>query len=244
MSGYTKLFSDIVDSSIWREDPGICKVWITLLALSDADGYVRGSDAWLADKAKVELSVCSEALLKFQSPDPISRTTTHDGRRIDKLDDGWLILNYLQFRDRLSNDASAASSRERVRRHRERYKALRNAQSVTSAVPVYASASSSVPEEDKSQREGTRFYEAFDQLIDASLKNERFISVWHSWVQDRKARRKALTIRAAELQLAKLKEYGSAKAIRAIEAAIERGWTGIFDPDQRNEPPRKTSRIT
>jgi len=146
MAGYTKLFSDIVESSIWQEPSDVRVVWLTMLALSDADGYVRGSPGWLASKAKVELRTCIDALQKFQEPDPSSRTPDNDGRRIEQLSDGWLILNYLAFRDRLSNDATAASTRERVRRHRERYRALRNVTSVTGGVSASASASDSVRE--------------------------------------------------------------------------------------------------
>ena len=143
MSGYTKLFSEIVDSSIWREPSDICKVWITLLALSDADGYIRGSPGWLAGKAHVSLATCEEALGKFQHPDHESRTPDNDGKRIDRLEDGWLILNYLEFRDRLSNDPKAQATRERVRKHRERYYALRNTKSVTPLVSASASVSAS-----------------------------------------------------------------------------------------------------
>jgi hypothetical protein len=141
MSGYVKLFSEIIDSSIWSEPHSTRVVWITLLALSDCDGYVRGSIGWLAGKAKVTNAECRAAIAKFLSPDPHSRTPDHDGRRIEALEDGWLVLNYLAFRDRLSSDPKAIATRERVRKHRERYMALRNAESVTPAVPASASVS-------------------------------------------------------------------------------------------------------
>lgn len=56
------------------------------------------------------------------------------------LEDGWLVLNYIAFRDRLSPDSKAIATRERVRRHRERYKALQALPSVTGAVSASASA--------------------------------------------------------------------------------------------------------
>ena len=142
VSGYTKLFSDIVESSIWNEPPDTCKVWVTLLALCDQDGYVRGSVGWLAGKARVSREKAEAAIQLFQKPDPESRTPDHDGRRIEQLDDGWLVLNYIAFRDRLSNNPKATATRIRVQKHRERYRALRNAESVTT--PVSASASVSV----------------------------------------------------------------------------------------------------
>jgi hypothetical protein len=101
-----------------------------------------------------------------------------------------------------------------------------------SLTKVQPSASASASEEE-SLREGTKEFEVFDQLIPESLKDPRFITVWHSWVQDRKTRRKTITIRSAELQLLKLKAFGVEKAMRAIDMAIEHGWTGIFDPDER-----------
>ncbi len=141
MSGYVKIFSEIVDSSIWEEDPKTCKVWITLLALCNCDGYVRGSSGWLAGKARVDKSVCESALEKFKNPDLRSRTPDNDGRRIEQLEDGWLVLNYLAFRDRLSSDPKAVATRERVQKHRERYIALRNKKSVTPSDSASASAS-------------------------------------------------------------------------------------------------------
>ena len=96
--GFTKLDSGIVDSSIWDEDGDTCKVWVTLLALSDAEGFVRGSPGWLARKSKVALEKCDSALLKFLSPDPASRNPTNEGRRIKSVDNGWRLLNHADFR--------------------------------------------------------------------------------------------------------------------------------------------------
>ena len=119
MSGYVKLFSEIVDSSIWEEPHEIRIVWITLLALCDCDGYVRGSSGWLAGKARVTTTACELALEKFKAPDPRSRTPDNDGKRIEQLEDGWLVLNYIAFRDRLSTNPKTVATRERVRKHRE-----------------------------------------------------------------------------------------------------------------------------
>jgi hypothetical protein len=165
MGGYVKLFSDIVESSIWDEDSDTCKVWITLLALSDQDGYVRGSVGWLADKARVPVDSCRHALEAFAQPDLRSRTPDHDGRRIENLEDGWLILNYIEFRNRLSTDKAATSSRERVRRHRERYRALQALQGVTPENTASASASES--EED--------WYDDRYELPGYSAKDDRLM---------------------------------------------------------------------
>jgi len=192
--GYTKLFSDIVDSSIWDEDAEVCKVWVTLLALCNADGLVRGSVGWLAAKSRVTNDRCEMALLKFESPDAKSRTPDNDGRRIERLDDGWLILNYLMFRDRLSTNPVAVKTRERVKRHRERYKAL---QGVTGVTPSHsASASASVSDSEvPSWKEFWEFCQSPQCGIAAEwFAKDKFLAV-DDWTKKQDWRKYALRIR-------------------------------------------------
>lgn len=139
--GFTKLFSDIVDSSIWDEDAEICKVWVTLLALSNASGFVRGSIPWLANKSKVSVDKCGQALTKFESPDPISRTPDNDGRRIQTVERGWIILNHGIFRGRtgLSDDNRKAYKREWMRKHRASTTCPQSPQKSTLSTPASAS---------------------------------------------------------------------------------------------------------
>jgi hypothetical protein len=120
MSGFSKLWSDIILSSVWSEDDKTRIVWVTLLALSNADGHVSCSLPGLANAARVSLDECAAALQKLASPDPHSRTKDHEGRRIEAVDGGWLILNYRAYRDRTSDDPNAVKTRERVRRYREK----------------------------------------------------------------------------------------------------------------------------
>jgi len=122
MSGFTKLFSDIILSSVWSEDDKTRIVWISMLAISNADGFVSGSLPGLARAAHVSIEDCEKALKKLALRDPYSRTKDHEGRRIEVVDGGWLILNYRLYRDRVSDDPNAVKIRERVRRHRERQK--------------------------------------------------------------------------------------------------------------------------
>lgn len=143
--GYTKLFSDIVDSSIWDEDAETKVVWVTLLALSNADGFVRGSVPWLANKARVDVNKCQHALQKLTSPDKLSRTPDNDGRRVEAVDRGWIILNYLMFRDRtgLSTDPRRAYQRDWMRKKRSEKK-VSTVSTVSTNINA-ASASASVP---------------------------------------------------------------------------------------------------
>lgn len=127
MSGYTKLFSSIVNSTIWRAADHIRLVWITMLALADRNGIVEASVPGLADAARVSLDECMAALEHLASPDPWSRTAANAGRRIEAVDGGWVILNHGVYRDRLAKDVARQQTAERVARFRARRKAEESA---------------------------------------------------------------------------------------------------------------------
>src|SRR5947209_1975661 len=100
MPGFTKLYSTIITSSIWSEDAETCKVWITLLALAEPDGFVPAALPGIANAARLPVDVCQRILDKLQAPDPYSRSAQFDGRRLAKIERGWQILNYGYYRAR------------------------------------------------------------------------------------------------------------------------------------------------
>jgi len=104
MPGYTKLFSSILASTIWREDDKTRIVWITLLAMADKKGLAECSVPGLADLARVSVDDCRVALQKLQQPDPDSRTQEHEGRRIAPAEGGFSILNHSKYRAKLNQD--------------------------------------------------------------------------------------------------------------------------------------------
>jgi hypothetical protein len=116
-SGWTKLHSTILDSSVWQEPAHVRLVWITMLAMADADGVIEASIGGLAHRARVTREECVEALQRFLGPDPDSRDGT-TGERIEALTGGWLVLNHASYRDKQTHQQAATA--ERVRRHRQR----------------------------------------------------------------------------------------------------------------------------
>lgn len=102
IQGYTKLFSSIVTSTIWGESNETRLVWITMLALSDKDGLVPASVPGLANLARTSIEKCEEAIAVLSSPDKYSRTVDFEGRRIEKVDGGWRLLNHGKYRKMLS----------------------------------------------------------------------------------------------------------------------------------------------
>lgn len=99
---YTKLFQSILDSTVWQEPLAIKVVWVTLLAMCDAEGRVWASIPGLASRAGVSVKECETALDKFEGPDPYSRTKENQGRRIAEIDGGWQLLNHAKYRAMMS----------------------------------------------------------------------------------------------------------------------------------------------
>lgn len=102
MNTYTKLFSNIIHSTIWQEPAEVKVVWITMLAMKDRDGNVMSSLPGLANAAGVSLEVCRAAVEKFKQPDPWSSSKENEGRRIQDIDGGWFILNHHKYQEMMS----------------------------------------------------------------------------------------------------------------------------------------------
>jgi hypothetical protein len=116
--GFTKLFSTIIHSTVWRTDMHIKVVWVTLLAMADRNGRVWASVPGLADAARVSLEQCVDALTVLKAPDKWSRTKADDGRRIKDIEGGWELLNYLKYREMRDEEERRFQTRQAVARHR------------------------------------------------------------------------------------------------------------------------------
>lgn len=115
---YTKLFSSITESTVWGEPYSTRIVWVTLLAMADAQGHVYGAIPGLARRANVTLAETEMALAAFFAPDPYSRTQAEDGRRIEAIDGGWRLLNHAKYAG-IRNEAERAEyKRDWDRRNR------------------------------------------------------------------------------------------------------------------------------
>lgn len=135
MSGYTKLFNSILASTIWRANDKTRLVWITLLAMADKDGICEGSIPGLADMARVSIEDCEAALAELQAPDPYSRTSEHEGRRIETIDGvGWLLLNHAKYRAKMSEDERREYNRQKQAEWRAKQKALHDGQEMSNNV--------------------------------------------------------------------------------------------------------------
>src|SRR3990167_9771089 len=118
MAGYTKLWSSLIQSTVWREEMHVKVTWITMLALADQHGLVMASVPGLADAARVSIEQCVDALKHLSEPDEWSRTKDHEGRRIEEVDGGWILLNHGKYRAMQDAEERKQKVRQAVARHR------------------------------------------------------------------------------------------------------------------------------
>ena len=128
---FTKLFSSILDSTIWQEPKETKIVWITMLAMSDRNGEVHASIPGLANRAHVTIEECESALDCLKSPDNYSRTKDHEGRRIEEMDGGWRLLNHAKYRALLSAEERREYNRRKQAEYRQKTRKPVNDMSMT-----------------------------------------------------------------------------------------------------------------
>lgn len=117
---YNKLFAKIVLSSIWLEPLPTRIVWIAFLATMDEDGFVQCSAIGnVASLANVTIDEARAAIETLESPDPESGNPDHEGRRIERIPGGWIVLNAKAHRDIVTREMARERTRQRVRKHRE-----------------------------------------------------------------------------------------------------------------------------
>ena len=116
---YNKLFTSILDSSIWLEPTPTRIVWVTLLAAMDEDGFVRMATVLnLANRARVTIEEATDAVNALEGPDSHCPDQDHQGRRIERVDGGWMVLNSRKYREISNREKEKEQTRLRVARHR------------------------------------------------------------------------------------------------------------------------------
>lgn len=243
MAGYTKLFNSILASTIWRASDKTRIVWITLLAMSDKDGVAEGSIPGLADMARVSLVDCEKALEELYSPDKYSRTTEYEGRRIEKIEGGWQILNHGKYREKMSADERREYFRKKQQEWRNRKKLSTNVnhdeRQSTESTHTEAEAQSKAVKK-KPADAGYSVPSCFAEV-------DGFTAALAGWIEARKKNGNAPTGRAIQILIDRLSEQ-PARAVAALNEATERGWTTVkwewLDNQQSRlalqQPPKKT----
>lgn len=116
---YNKLFTKILDSSVWLEDKATRIVWFTFLAAMDEDGYAHfAAIGNLASRARVTDKEALDAVKLLEAPDENSSDPDNEGRRIERVPGGWIVLNAPKYRDLVTRIVIREQTRKRVEKHR------------------------------------------------------------------------------------------------------------------------------
>jgi hypothetical protein len=130
MNTFAPVFKNIVHSSLWSEPDYVCKVFVTLMAIKDSDHVARvtafalGRMCWSTEPHKAEERAMA-ALKLLESPD-LNRAEPQrfDGRRIKRVDDGWLILNGQYYEDEMRKVSRKIYKAKKQREYRNGGKPL------------------------------------------------------------------------------------------------------------------------
>jgi hypothetical protein len=111
----------IVGSSLWSEPDWVVKVFLTMLAVKDADHVVRMTAYQLAQFSKKTEKEAIRAIKILSSPDKRRvEPQLYDGRRIKKVEEGWLVLNGDYYRNLMRVEMKRARNRRAQANHRAR----------------------------------------------------------------------------------------------------------------------------
>lgn len=101
MPGYTRIDNGIFDSTLWwSADPNAFRVFFFLIAKANSQGVYEGTIPGIAGQCRLSIENTREIIAYLESPEKDSRTQEYDGRRIQKIDGGWKLLNYWKYRQK------------------------------------------------------------------------------------------------------------------------------------------------
>ena len=161
---YVKLDCGLLNSSLWM-DRECREVFITALLMAEPFelrgptpqievrtlkrtafmvpigwyGFVASAGSGILRLAQVPLEAGYKALDRLGAPDPESRSTAFEGRRLVRIEGGYLVLAYMVYRDRDYN------AKDRMRRLRERRKLAETEVDVTANVTACVTPNGPVP---------------------------------------------------------------------------------------------------
>jgi hypothetical protein len=99
---FVPIFSPVINSSLWEESAATRLVFLTMLSLKDRDHIFRCKTIeGAARSANLALDDVRAAINVLESPDRRNSDQPHEGRRIARTPEGWLILNGQKYQDKM-----------------------------------------------------------------------------------------------------------------------------------------------
>lgn len=217
---YNKLFTKILDSSIWLESMATRIVWLTFIAAMDENGFVQfASSLNVALRARVSIKAAEDAISCLEAPDPNSSDPDHEGRRIEKVPGGWMVLNAEKYRDLVTRAISQARTRERVAKHRER---KRNAPVTPNPVTCNAHVTPSDTDTDTDQKQKDQKRRRVDRDVSVlDVGPDDLMEVWNATTSEPIPACRALSDKRRKLALSRLRELPYLEKWREVIAKIQ-----------------------
>lgn len=120
---YGKLFASLYQGTLRGKSDEIL-VFCNLIAFADVEGFVDKHFRAISDETGLPIDRVKAAIEYLESPDPESRSSNEDGRRLVRIDThrawGWKLVNHSYYRGLRNEIDRRAQNREAQRRWRER----------------------------------------------------------------------------------------------------------------------------
>ena len=91
-----------------------------MLVMADSEGVIMSTVKGVALLARKTVPETEASLEKLMAPDPATLTAEFEGRRLEKVEGGWRILNAGKYRQRLSLEERREYWRKRQSEFRQR----------------------------------------------------------------------------------------------------------------------------
>lgn len=216
---YGKIFDSIYNGTLYGQWEALVTMQ-QLIVLADADGVVDMTPMAISARTSIPREIIDKGLEVLAAPDKYTRTPGSDGRRIELIDDhrpwGWILVNYEKYKGMRDSDTVRAQTRERVRKHRENKKKVK----------------------DVTHCNAQKRHIDIDIDIDktSSLPDELNAEAWKDYLQHRKDLRvKKLTQKGETMAMNKLLPLTPEEQRAVVDNTISNGWTGLF-PDRSKRP--------
>ncbi len=136
---YGKIFEQMYDGTLSADWKAMI-VFQQFIVLADSEGIVDYTPPALSRRTGIPLDIIEHGIEKLQEPDPYSRSSDFDGKRIALLDEhrpwGWEIVSYAHYRDLASREDKREKDRVRIAEKRKALKDKDVAESRNASQPV------------------------------------------------------------------------------------------------------------
>lgn len=118
---WTPLFDEIIESSVWELPDHVRLAWIAILAKKDwRTQEIRMNSHRLSKWAKISEDKATDAIDVLSSPDPLTLSQEHEGRRILRVDDStWKVVNGEVYKQRIKEIRNREETRRRMAERRK-----------------------------------------------------------------------------------------------------------------------------